>query len=208
MQAIQADVTLLDAEVLAPHLLQAFDNAALATAPAALKALAADPRVMEAVARIRHWDYTTPTGVQSGYDSSDVDGTLLPPAAAEVERSVAATIYSVWRGQMIRNTIDAVLDGVGAQAGFAPGEFPRPGSGESMKALKHLVERNGIGVSGINFFPVPGIADAAQRRDITLLANLQRSLDRLAGEAFAGAFGRSTEPGGLRLGQAAPHRVR
>ena len=36
---------------------------------------------------------------------------LSPPSAGEVERSIAATIYSVWRGQMIRNTIDAVLDG-------------------------------------------------------------------------------------------------
>jgi penicillin amidase len=191
MQAIQADVTLLDAEVLAPYLVQAFDNAALATAPAPLKALAADPRVAEAVGRIRQWDYTTPTGVQSGYDASDVDGKLSPPSVGEVERSIAATIYSVWRGQMIRNTIDAVLDGVGAQVGFEPGAFPRPGSGESMKALKHLIERDGVGVSGINFFPVPGIADAAQRRDITLLANLQRSLDRLAGPVFAAAFGNS-----------------
>jgi penicillin amidase len=193
MQAIQADVTLLDAEVLAPYLVQAFDNAVLPAAPAALKALAADPRVAEAVGRIRNWDYTTPTGVQSGYDASDVDGRLSAPSTEEVERSIAATIYSVWRGQMIRNTIDAVLDGVGAQAGFKPGDFPRPGSGESMKALKHLIERDGVGVSGINFFQVPGINDAAQRRDITLLANLQRSLDRLAGNQFAAAFGNSTE---------------
>jgi penicillin amidase len=205
MQAIQADVTLLDAEVLAPYLVQAFDNAALPAAPAALKALAADPRVAEAVGRIRNWDHTTPTGVQSGYDASDVDGKLSPPSAGEIQSSIAATIYSVWRGQMIRNTIDAVLDGVGAQAGFGPGEFPRPGSGESMKALKHLIERNGIGVSGINFFPVPGISDAAQRRDITLLANLQLSLDRLAGNAFAAAFGNSANQADYQWGKL--HRI-
>jgi len=205
MQAIQADVTLLDAEVLAPYLVQAFDNATLAAAPAALKALAADPRVAEAVGRIRQWDYTTPTGVKSGYDASDVDGKLSPPSVGEVERSIAATIYSVWRGQMIRNTIDAVLDGVGAQAGFDPGDFPRPGSGESMKALKHLIERDGVGVSGINFFQVPGIADAAQRRDITLLANLQRSLDRLAGNAFAAAFGNSANQADYLWGKL--HRI-
>ena len=205
MQAIQADVTLYDAQVLAPYLLQAFDNAAASTAPAALKGLAADPRVAEAIARLRNWDHTTPTGLQSGYDASDVDGKLSPPTAAEIERSVAATIYSVWRGQMIRNTVDAVLDGVGAQAGFGPGAFPRPGSGEVMKALKHLVERNGIGVSGINFFVVPGITDAAQRRDITLLVNLQKSLDRLAGPAFAAAYGNSTNQGDYVWGKL--HRI-
>jgi penicillin G amidase len=107
MKALQADVTLYDAQVLAPYLLQAFDNAALPGAPAALQAIAADPRVAEAIARIRGWDHTTPTGLQSGYDASDVDGQRMPPTAAEVERSIAATIYSVWRGQMIRNTIDA-----------------------------------------------------------------------------------------------------
>lgn len=191
MQAIQADVQLLDAQVLSPYLLQAFDNAALPGAPDELKAIAADPRVAEAVGRIRAWNYTTPTGAQSGYDSSDQDGVLLPPTAEEIEHSIAATIYSVWRGQMIRNTIDATLDGIGALAGFPAGRFPRPGSGESMKALRHLIERDGIGVSGIDFFQVPGIADPAQRRDIVLLANLQRSLDRLAGDAFAGAYGNS-----------------
>jgi penicillin amidase len=205
MQDLQADVKLLDAEVLAPYLVQAFDNAASPGAPAALKGLAADPRVAEAVGRIRAWDYTTPTGVATGYDASDVDGVLAPPGAEEIQHSIAATIYSVWRGQMIRNTIDAVLDGYGAAIGMEPGKFPRPGSGESMKALKHLIGRNGVGVSGINFFVVPGVTDAAQRRDITLLANLQRALERLASPAFAAAFGGSTSQDDYTWGKL--HRI-
>lgn len=205
MQAVQADVKLLDATVFAPLVVRAFDNAALPGAPDLLKALAGDPRVAEAVGRFRTWNHTTPTGVPGGYDASDVDGQLSAPSASEVQQSIAATIYSVWRGQMIRNTIDAVLDGVGAQAGFGPGQFPRPGSGEVMKALRHLTARNGIGESGINFFIVPGVADPAQRRDITLLANLQKALDRLAGAPFAAAFGNSTSQSDYLWGKL--HRI-
>jgi penicillin amidase len=60
-------------------------------------------------------------------------------------------------------------------------------------------------VSGVNFFPVPGIADAAQRRDITLLANLQRSLDRLASNTFAAAFGNSSNQADYLWGKL--HRI-
>jgi penicillin amidase len=192
MKAIQADVKLLDAEVFTPYLLRAFDGAGLPGAPDALKALAGEPAVAEAIGRLRDWDYSTPTGAESGYDSSDTDGVRLPPSADEVERSIAATIYSVWRGQMIRNTIDATLDGIGAQAGLPAGAFPRPGSDQVMRALRHLVEQDGIGDSGIDFFQVPGVDDPAQRRDIVLLASLQKALERLAGDAFADAFGNST----------------
>ena len=52
---------------------------------------------------------------------------------------------------------------------------------------------------------MPGVADAAQRRDVTLLANLQRSLDRLAGPAFAAAFGSSTSQGEYLWGKL--HRI-
>jgi penicillin amidase len=205
MKDIQADVQLLDAQVFTPYLLQAFDNASLAGAPIQLQGLAADPRVAEAIQRLRTWDYTTPTGLSTGYDSSDKDGVLGAPSGAEIDASVAATIYSVWRGQMIRNTIDATLDGIGALASFPPGAFPRPGSGEVMKALRHLMERDGIGESGINFFNVPGVADGAQRRDILLLASLQGALQRLSGDAFQAAFDHSTSMSDYRWGKL--HRI-
>ena len=79
----------------------------------------------------------------------------------DVAESVAATIYSTWRGSMVANSIDATLDGLGLV------DVPRPGEREELvTALKHLLEHNGVGVSGLNFFNVPGIDDAATRREI------------------------------------------
>ncbi|MGH9260974.1 MAG: penicillin acylase family protein, partial [Acidimicrobiales bacterium] len=98
MQAMQADVTLLDAEALAPHLIAAFDGASGSTTPE-LAALAGEPRVAEAIERLRSWDRTTPTGIPEGYDTADSDGGLSTPSDDEVADSVAATIYSAWRSR-------------------------------------------------------------------------------------------------------------
>jgi penicillin amidase len=199
MEAIQADVTLLDAEVFTPYILAAFANASQPGAPAALAALAADPRVAEAVGRLGAWNFTTPTGVASGYDASDVDGERMPPSAAEVQHSVAATIYSVWRGQAIRNGVDMTLNALGV---------PTPGSGDAIKALRHLVERDGIGLSTVDFFgwaaPL-GLPEAAGRRDYVMLKSLQDALDRLAGAPFQAAFQGSTKQGNYVWGRL--HRI-
>ena len=196
MQAIQADVVLLDAQVFTPHINGAFDRASTPGAHPALAALAADPRIVEAVGRLRAWNHTTPTGVMTGYDASDVDGHLLPPTAAEIANSVAATIYSTWRGQAIRNGVDLTLNGLG---------LPTPGSSEAMKALRHLVERDGIGLSTIDFFGWAPLPSAAERRDFVMLTSLVDALERLAGPAFAGAFGGSTQQNDYRWGRL--HRI-
>jgi len=186
MEAIQADVTLLDAEVFTPYILSAFANVSQPGAPAALAAIAADGRVAEAVGRLRTWNYATPTGVATGYDASDVDGERLPPSAAEIQRSIAATIYSVWRGQAIRNGVDTTLNSLGV---------PTPGSAEAMKALRYLVEHDGVGLSTVDYFgwaAALGLPQKEQRRDYVLLKSVQDALDRLAAPAFAAAFGGST----------------
>ncbi len=201
MAEIQGDVVLLDAQVLTPYVTQAFANATASGARPALSALAADPRVAEAVERLAGWDHTTPTGVAEGYDFDDVDGVRTPPTAAEVDASIAATIYSVWRGQMIGNTIDATLAALGG--------LPAPGSGEAMKALRNLLDNHaatgGVGASGVDFFAVPGIPNADQRRDLIILQSLVDGLDLLAGPAFAPAFSGSTDQGDYRWGRL--HRV-
>jgi penicillin amidase len=186
MEAIQADVTLLDAQVFTPYILAAFTSATQPGAPEALAALAGDSRVAEAVGRLQAWNFTTPTGVTSGYDASDVNGYRLPPSAGEVQRSIAATIYSVWRGQAIHNGVDMTLNGLGV---------PTPGSAEAIKSLRHLVERDGIGLSSVDFFgwaePL-GLPQAAQRRDYVMLKSLKDALDLLAGPNFEAAFKGST----------------
>ena len=196
MADIQADVSLYDAAVFAPAIVRAFDAAHASGAPALLQLLAADPRVAEAVQRLRRWDFTTPTGLDNGFDAADRNGKTHRAGPREIEASVAATIYSVWRGQAIRLAVDSTLNGLG---------LPTPGSQQALTALRHLVERNGIGLSGVDFFAAVPLPDAAQRRDATLLQALKNSLDLLAGPAFARAYGGSTNQSDYRWGRL--HRI-
>jgi penicillin G amidase len=203
MQAMQGDVVLLDAQYFVPWITRALDNGAASTNPA-LSALATNPAVSAAVARLRAWDFSTPTGIPEGYDFADVNGALSAPTQAEIDHSVAATLYSVWRGQILKNTIDAVL---------SVGNLPRPGSAQAVTALKNLLDnygtRHGAGASGVQFFNVPGIANnaetAAARRDILILKSLADTIALLAGDEFAPAFNRSTNLSDYRWGKL--HRI-
>jgi penicillin amidase len=181
MQSIQADVVLHDAEVLTPYIVKAFDRAL--TDPAAdaqLRALAADAGVAEAVGRLRRWDRSTPTGITQGYDAADVAGALQPPSATEIEASVAASIYAAWRSSVLSTVINGSIPGL-----------PAPDDFDSLAALRNLLDNfaanGGVGVSGVNFFAVPGIAAAADRRDYLLLKSVRAGLDMLATAAFFGS---------------------
>jgi penicillin amidase len=200
MAAIQADVVLLDPQVFTPYILEAFANGSEPGADPMLAALAADPRIVEAAGRLADWDYSMPTGIPEGYDASDEDGVPAPPDADEIAASVAATIYSVWRGQMIANTIDAVVDAIG---------IPRPGSSQAVTALRNLLDSfdvmQGFGASGLDFFQVPGAIDRNAARDIVILQSLADALDLLAGPNFADAFGSSTDQNDYRWGRL--HRI-
>jgi penicillin amidase len=198
MIRIQADVKLLDAEVLTPFILRAFDSACLAGAPAMLAAFCSDAAVREAVGRLRRWDFSTPTGLAEGYDAADRNGKRSKPTREEVANSVAATIYSVWRGQALRNVIDGTLARVGLTI-VPPGD-------RAIIALRHLLETFPASGSGLNFFDVPGVTlAAAAERDIVLLQSLKAALDLLASPSFADAFGQSTDQDDYRWGKL--HRI-
>src|SRR5699024_5244174 len=98
MKALQADNRLFDAELIVPHILQAFENAAAEDAWPGLGQFALDPGIQEAVGRLADWDFSTPTGLAAGYDLGSPAGAGAP-SQAQVDNSVAATLYSVWRGQ-------------------------------------------------------------------------------------------------------------
>jgi penicillin amidase len=201
MQEIQADVVLPDAQEFVPRISRALQRGSLPDADPILAALAAQPGIKAAEARLASWKFTAPTGISQGYDAADVDGVLSAPSTEEIAESVAATIYSVWRSQFIRNTIDATLDGV------LPGvSLPKPGRQLTMTALKGLLERPepGKGASGIEFFNAPA-ATAEDRRDILILKSLADALGRLAGAEFAAAFGGSTNLDDYRWGKL--HRI-
>jgi penicillin G amidase len=199
MQRIQADTALVDAQFFVPHLVRALRNARGSDAEA-LRNLAGDAAVEEAVGRLARWGKRTPTGIPEGYDARDHQGRRLPPGDQEVAASVAATVYAAWRGQVIRNVVDARL---------APFGLPVPDGQLALTAIKHLLETfadtGGVGASGVDFFAVDGVADPADRRDLLLLRSVRDALDKLAGPDFQAAFGGSTDQDDYRWGRL--HRV-
>jgi penicillin amidase len=200
-ERIQANNQLLDAQILVPYLVAAFNNAQAAGAPASLAALAADPRLAEAINRLKAWDFSTPTGIPEGYDPGDNPAALPAPSPQEVANSVAATIYSVWRGQAVRQIIDKTLQGLGLGSYLPPGDV-------ALADLRFLLDafptEDGPGSSGVDFFgsdtPTPEAA-----RDTSLLSSLESALNLLAGDAFAPAFNHSTNQNDYRWGKL--HRI-
>ena len=202
MMRLQRDNQLFDAEVFMPHLSNAFNNAQDEGAPPLLAALAADAGVSEAMGRFASWNFTTPTGIQEGFDPGDEPGNLPEPSPEEIGHSVAATIYSVWRGQIVQNVLDATLEELGL------GEFP-PDSERSLSALRRLLDNfssdQGVGASGVKFFQVEGIGPPEDSRDFLILKSLDDALDLLSSDSFAPAYGGSTNQEDYRWGKL--HRI-
>src|SRR5581483_1162266 len=124
----------------------------------------------------------------------------VAPSQSSVNMSVAATIYAVWRSRFIANTIDAHL---------APLNLPVPDGGNTLSALKNLLDnfatRQGRGASGFDFFSLPGVASADDRRDILIFKSLDEALTLLASDAFKAAFGNSKRLGDYAWGKL--HRI-
>jgi penicillin amidase len=192
MTQIQSDEKLHDAEVLTPYITGALAAAQTPGAPPALATLGADPAVQQAVARLTAWKFSTPTGIPEGYDASDFYGMRYPPTQAEIDASVATTIYSLWRGRLLASIVDAPLAARGL-GGFLPG------GNQAMTALRRLLASNGTGASGIQFF------DGPVGRDTAVLAAVKSALDLAASPAFAAAFGGSTNQADYRWGKL--HRI-
>ncbi|MDQ6803123.1 MAG: penicillin acylase family protein [Acidobacteriota bacterium] len=200
MQSIQADTVLVDAEVFVPYILAAMTNARKPGADATLAALGSSPVVAAAVAQLGTWDFSTPTGIDTGYDAVETNGVLQPPSATEISNSVGATIYAAWRSKFLANTIDVVLKTI---------TLPLPPSQQTLSALRFQLENfsttGGRGSSGLSFFNVPGVDDAATRRDILILKSVADGMTMLASDAFAPAFNKSTNLSDYRWGKI--HRV-
>lgn len=201
MQAMQADTVLFDAEVFVPYIRAAFQHATSAGADPMLAALAGDARVAAAAARLAAWDFSTPTGLAAGYDAADTPAAPdREPTQDRIDASIAATLYATWRTRFVANVIDGTL---------AHYHLVGPDGQQALGALRHLLDEfdagHGVGASGVDFFAVPGVSDAATRRDIVLLRSLAEALDLLASDAFAAAFHHSTAQADYRWGRL--HRV-
>jgi penicillin amidase len=206
MQKLQSNNQLMDAELVAPHLVNALTRAHAAGAWAPLAALGNDTAVSQAVKRIEDWDYSTPTGIPQGYDPGDNPASLPAPSQAQIDASVAASLFAVWRGQAIKNTVDATLTKVGLGSAL-------PGGDDAYTSLKFLLDNftmlRGKGLSGLNFFALPASVGAAptpeDARDFILLKSMQDGLARFASDDFAPAFGKSTNQDDYRWGKL--HRI-
>lgn len=202
LKAIQANNQLLDAELMMPYLLTAFANASDPEAPTRLALHAADPGIVEAIGRLASWNFSTPTGIAQGFDPGDDPDALAAPSAAEVDASIAATIWSTFRGQAVQFVIDGTLTRLGL-ADFLPD------SRSAYNALENLLEtfdtNQGVGASGVPFIPPFGGLTPAQERDVLLLSSLREALDVLASNDLAPAFGNSTNQDDYRWGNL--HRI-
>src|SRR6185312_10285498 len=181
IQRIQDDTVLLDAEFFAPRIGAALLRARTSDEPQ-LRALARDPKVVEAVVRLAAWDHSTPTGIPQGYDAADVNGHLSAPSAREKADSVAATLYAVWRSRFLASTTDAVARQLDA---------PAVDGQRALTALKRAL--SGVpSASGVDFFAAPGVADPKDRQALAMLKAVRAAVDRLASPDFAAAYGGST----------------
>lgn len=204
MRTLQANNALLDAELVMPYLLAAANGTANGDSCSALAVPA--ERMDTAVQLLTDWDFTTRTGIGPGFDPGDEPQSLVLPTLLEERNAAAATIFSVWRGQVIADTIDATLAGVGLGSQL-------PGGDDAYFALINLLERfdsrQGVGASGLDFFKAsPGLnlaGSPAARRDCTLMGSLADGLALLASDAFAPAFAGSTDPATYQWGRL--HRI-
>lgn len=196
MEKIQADTAVIDAEFFVPYITQAFANAQRQGAPIQLAAFAGDPAIAEAVGRLHDWNFSSPTGLSEGYDAFQTPGKAV--SSADIANSVAATIYNLWRGQFAISVIDTKLPGL-----------PLPDDSRMLSALKHMLENfatnHGVGASGIDFFAIPGVTSADDRRDIYLLQAMKSALTLLASDNFKIAFANSTNQSDYRWGKL--HRI-
>ncbi|MBK7011480.1 MAG: penicillin acylase family protein [Xanthomonadales bacterium] len=169
MKTLQANNQLMDAELVLPHLFSAFQAAAAPGAWPQLASLAAEPRIAEAVDRLQKWDYSTPTGIQQGYDAGDNPAALPAPSQGQIDASVAASIYAAWRSTSIRNTIDKTLTSVGL------GNY-KPGSRDAQAGFKFMLDNyaalGGKGASGLTFFGAAGAPNAGAARIMSCSSRL------------------------------------
>jgi penicillin G amidase len=195
--AMQADTTGIDAQFFTPLISAALERARRSATPE-LAALAKDERIVEAVGRLSRWNHSYPTGIAEGHDAADRNGTLGEPSRQEIDHSVAATIYALWRGRFVVNVLDKHVQQISPQLPSADDFF-------TMQALKQLIvdfdSRQGVGRSGIDFFAVPGIGDANDRRDVLMLTSLRDALTLAASDNFKTAFGNSTNQSDYRWGK-------
>jgi len=171
-KALQANVNLMDAELVLPTLLGIMSQVPVPPGSP----------ISQALDVLSTWDYSTHTGIAEGWDAGDDPAMATEPDEDEVRNSAAATVWALWRSMLVQNTINATLTAYGL------GDYLPP-SRAAYDAFKYHLENystaGGVGASGINFFSM-GLGE-------TVAGSLQMALERLASDEFAPAFANSTD---------------
>jgi len=169
---IQANVNLLDAELVLPTLMGIMSQVPVPPGSPMEQALEV----------LSSWDYSAHTGIAEGWDAGDDPVMATEPDAEEVRNSAAATVWAMWRSMLVQNTIYATLEAYGLGDVLPPNSL-------AYNSFKHHLENystaGGVGASGINFFSL-GLGE-------TVAGSLQMALERLASDEFAPAFANSTD---------------
>jgi penicillin amidase len=172
MKALQANVEMLDAELVLPTLLGIMSQVPVPPGSPMEQALDV----------LSTWDYSANTGLGPyGWDAFS-DPTMAPaPSLEQVRNSAAATVWAMWRSMLVQNTMYATLEAIGL------GDY-LPSSRAAYRAFTyHLLNyptAGGVGASGIPFFSA-GLGE-------TVAGSLQMALDKLASDEFAPAYANST----------------
>lgn len=201
MKKIQSNNASVSSELLTPVLLEAYKNAQHADSFPELKALYENSKIQEAMAYLAQWDYSTPTGIQQGYDPNDDPENLPVPTDEEKRHSVAATLYSVWQAKLSSRVISHSLEEMGVVAWRLDAtkvlhnlfqNFDENATGTNCRDVRG---KNGIGFSGVNFFNTGLDADrnCQEARDYVVLLSLKEALERLASDDFALTFQNSND---------------
>lgn len=171
MKALQANVEMMDAELVLPTLLGIMSQ--VPVPPGSPMAQALDV--------LSTWDYSAHTGLAEGWDAGSSPLMMVAPSLEEARNSAAATVWAMWRSMLVQNTIYATLEAIGLGDYLPPGEL-------AYSAFKHHLDNyqtaGGVGASGIPFFSA-GLAE-------TVAGSLQMALDKLASDEFAPAYANST----------------
>ncbi len=171
MKALQANVEMMDAELVLPTLLGIMSQ--VPVPPGSPMAQALDV--------LSTWDYSAHTGLAEGWDAGSDPLMMVAPSLEEARNSAAATVWAMWRSMLVQNTIHATLEAIGLGDYLPPGE-------QAYSAFKHHLENyptaGGVGASGIPFF--------SQGLGETVAYSLQQALEMLASDEFAPAYANST----------------
>lgn len=200
VKSIQTNDQSILAEHFVPFILNAFKQAQSENAPVILKNYSKDHDILEAINKLRQWNFSTPTGIKEVYNPGKSPNDLHEQNHADINYSISTTIFYVWQGRFLVNTIEHTL-----LKNSLPVESYPIYTATALHLLDTFNSTHGIGASGLNFFDSGTVLDPYVARDYLILKSLREALDLLKSHSFSAAFAFSSNQNDYRWGKL--HRV-